>query len=373
MSNTPFSLIRYLFVLEVNTSFVWLPKWPAMELSLLLGETIADRLPIVEARAWKKSIAAWNISNSNFQQSNKKNEPNKLKNDNVDGKKLHQSPWPINAVIFWYPVKRSYGKGELILFELKLLGDAADHELFVEVILPAMEQISMTPYIGTKNIESKNSGSNNSGSKNSRSKNSRSNNSVTKNTNSLWGHFDIRSVYSAKGYLWRPILKNGRLDLRRKVNSTQWSSGLKPLDGSFKSLDQLTWISPFMIDGLKKDTRDSRKNNRIAAPKLFYILEAIAERMGLIFISKYSTAADFLNSLDNEERLAWKQAMEQSLRIPIYNNMIKESSNPIQGFGKGFQIFSKQIPDFIIPYLELGAIFHIGEYAHFGCGTYVIQ
>lgn len=332
MLNMSLDLVRYLFVLEVNTSLIWLPKWPALELSLFLGETIAERLPIVQARAWKKSLAAWNAASQDI--SRRKGE--------VQGP-IHQSPWPIDAVIFWYPAKRSYGKGERILFELKLMGDAAEHDFFIEVILPAMEQIAMSHY------------------------------TASKYANSLWGHFDIRSVYSAKGSSWRPLLKNGRLDLRRKVTSTQWYKGIKHGSTSSSSRVQLTWLSPFLLYGFDRANIPHGKKTPVVTPKLSFILESVAERISSLLLGKYSSAQEFLTSLDLDERLAWMQAMDLAAYVPIYNSDIKPSSDLMSGLGRGYQTFARHIPDAVIPYLELGSILHIGEYTHFGCGTYVIS
>lgn len=331
MSNISLELIRYLFVLEVNSSLIWLPKLPALELSLFLGETIADRLPIVQARAWRKSLAAW--KDENYGTGRHKG----------NGAIVHRSPWPIDAVILWYPAKRSYGKGEPILFELKLMGDAAEHDFFIEAILPAMEQIGMTPYGGSKY------------------------------SNSLWGHFDIRSVYSAKGASWKPLLKNGRLDLRRKVTSTQWYKGLKCGGALFNSRKELTWLSPFLVCGFDRANIPHGKKTDVVTPSLFLILESVAERISSLLLGKYATASDFLNNLDLDERLGWKEAMDQAAHVPLSRGNIKPSSDPMPGLAKGSQIFARQIPDTVIPYLELGAIFHIGEYTHFGCGAYAMQ
>ncbi|MBF0199912.1 MAG: hypothetical protein HQK66_01095 [Desulfamplus sp.] len=331
MSNTPLlDIIRYLFVLEVNSPYIRLPQWPAMEFSLLLGENISDRLPITEARAWKKSLAAWDGK----------------KNDKMTKGKLlayQPSPWPIDAVIFWYPAKKSYGRGELILFELKLFGKAAEHQFFLEFILPAMEYLARTP-----RIESGNS-------------------------NSVWGHFDIRSIYSAKGRLWKPLLKNGKLDLRRRVNPAQWAHGIDFKTDPFNPMNQLHWLSPFKIKAFSKNNIVSQKDNQIFAPQLYSILESVAQRINSVILGKYSTAQDFLSSLEKDELEAWKHAMKHAMRCSIHRNNIKKAFDlPYGGMAKGSQTFSSKIPDILLPYLGLGAIIHIGEYTHFGCGTYVL-
>ncbi|WP_080804076.1 type III-I CRISPR precrRNA processing endoribonuclease Cas6 [Desulfamplus magnetovallimortis] len=330
MLNMSFDLIRYLFVLEVNSTLVWLPKWPAMELSLLLGEVIADALPIVDARAWKKSLSAWHSYCSD------------VARKKASVKFVNRNPWPIDAVIFWYPAKRSYGKGERILFELKLLGRSADHELFVEVILPAMEQIAMNPYIGTKY------------------------------KNSLWGHFDISSVYSARGSSWKPILKNGKLDLRRKIISSQWSNGLKFGPDSFNSLDRIRWLSPFLVAPASNKAGRTGNRKSMPVPPLSSILEAIAERVCYVTLGKYSTAMDFLNSIEKDELASWREAMKYADSNSICRHNIKKSSQLFSGLRMGSQTFKTPVHETLIPFLSLGSILHIGEYTHFGCGTYTM-
>ncbi|MBF0235437.1 MAG: hypothetical protein HQK65_20735 [Desulfamplus sp.] len=344
MSNTHIDLIRYLFVLEVNTSLVWLPKWPAMDLSVLLGETIADRLPIVEARAWKKAMSAWRLACTDAQQRNGRSQ---ISRKSCRSRIIHPGPWPIDAVIFWYPAKRSYGKGERILFELKLLGSAADHALFIEVILPAMEQISVTPPYGGQQY-----------------------------TNSLWGHFDIRSVYSANGHSWKPLVKNGALDLRRKINSTQWYSDLKFQACSYSSRNNITWLSPFLIRGfagvVAEDDNNSGKKKSLCEPQLSLILESVAARICSILLGRHATVEDFFNSLDHDERLSWKLAMDESFKTRISISNIRKSSDLVYELATGSQTFARPVPDVLIPYLQLGSILHIGEYTHFGCGTYFV-
>lgn len=323
-------LIRYLFILEVNSSLVWLPRWPAADLSLLLGKAISERLPIVQARLWRKALAAWETT----EKSNRR--------DNGPHRPIPPAPWPIDAVLFWYPAKRTYGKGERILFELKLVGSAADHGMFIEVILPAMEQIARFPEHGSRRH------------------------------NALWGHFDIRSVYTAKGSSWKPLIRNRRLDLRRKVTASQWSRGLRFGAGSSNSLGRITWLTPFDFRAPGKTPPSPGKKSRVYAPKLPRIMEAISRRISSIILGKYAKADDFLENLDADERASWKKAMRMASRAPLYRNNIKKSSALVPGQGIGSQTFATRIPDEVIPYLELGSMVHIGEYTHFGCGAYVM-
>ena len=330
MSNTPLNLIRYLFILNVNSSLVWLPKWPSIELSLVLGNTIADQLPTTQARPWKKALAACNFYDKNLQ-SEKKKKGN-----------IPQSPWPIDAILFWYPVKRAYGQNERILLELKLVGQCADHGLFLEVILPAIENIGKVA------------------------------NSRWHYTNSLWGHFDIQSVYTAKGTQWKPLVKDGRLDLRYKVNPSQWSQGLKFDMASSNAIDSLTWLTPFELKKCEITNRRLKKNTPPKVPSMSFIMEEIVQRMSSIILGKYATRDDFLEILESDVLLSWREAIEQASHIPLLRHDITRAPSDIPGQWIGSQTFATFIPTSIIPYLEFGSIFHIGKYTHYGCGNFVM-
>jgi hypothetical protein len=129
------NLIRYLFVLRVNSSLVYLPKYLSIELSSVLGAIIAKRLPTNEAGRWQKTLAIGNeyLSERILGSRNLRKSPQSLQ-------AVPDSPWPIEVVLFTYPRKVTYGQGEMILWELKLFGESADHGFFLEVILPAIEE-----------------------------------------------------------------------------------------------------------------------------------------------------------------------------------------------------------------------------------------
>jgi len=329
MSNTPLNLIRYLFILNVNSSLVWLPKWPSIELSVVLGNTIADQLPTTQARPWKKALAACNIYDKKPQLEKK-------------GGNIPESPWPIDAILFWYPVKRSYGQNERILLELKLVGQCADHGLFLEVILPAIENIGKVP------------------------------NSHWHYTNCLWGHFDIQSVYTAKGTQWKPLVKNGRLDLRYKVNPSQWSQGLKFDIASSNAINRLTWLTPFELKKCEINNQKLKKNGSQKVPSLTCIMEEIVQRMSSIILGKHAGGDDFLEILESDVLLSWREAMEQASHLSLLRHDITKAPSNIPGQWIGSQTFATFMPTSIIPYLELGSIFHIGKYTHYGCGNFVM-
>ncbi|OQY22257.1 MAG: hypothetical protein B6I35_06500 [Anaerolineaceae bacterium 4572_32.2] len=129
------------------------------ELSLFLGNTIASRLPTRQASPWRKSLSPWD----------------RYGGLSLVGKKINKIPeasWPVETVIFAYPGKLTYGPGELIFWELKLMGESADHGFFLEVILPAVEEAG------------------------------RLSDQRWQRLNRLWGQFEVHAVYAARGLTW---------------------------------------------------------------------------------------------------------------------------------------------------------------------------
>ncbi|MCD6553608.1 MAG: CRISPR system precrRNA processing endoribonuclease RAMP protein Cas6 [Anaerolineae bacterium] len=330
---SPINLIRYLFVWRVNGSLVWLPKCLSAELSLVLGTMIADRLPTREAHHWRKALAPWGERGTLR---------DKLKT-------IPEASWPIEAVLFVYPLtKRSYGQGEVILWELELMGESADHGLFLETLLPVMEEVATTS------------------------------DSRWRYQNSLWGRFDIHSVYVARGATWEPVVQEGKLDLRYRPTPTQWAEGLAFDARSEHVFDRLTWLTPFDLstgtgNGERKAST-SRGKKEIPAgevPTLQKILETLIARMSLFLPGKHNTPDDVWNSLSTEERSSLQAAMEQAAHIPVHHHDIRPAPKNWPGRWIGTQTFPS-IPSPIIPYLELASILHIGRQTHFGCGTFVI-
>jgi len=327
---SPINLIRYLFVWRVNSSLVWLPRCLSAEISLVLGTIIADRLPTREAHHWRKALAPWGEYSAG-------------------GKKLKTVPevsWPIEASLFVYPGKRAYGQGELILWELKLMGENADHGLFLEIILPAMEEAATTF------------------------------DPQWHHQNNLWGRFDIHSVYAARGSHWEPIVRKGQLDLRYRATSVQWAEGLTFDVRSERVFDRLTWITPFDLSptrGGKRQARAPRKKEIPAdrVPTLQRILESLIARMSLFLPGKRNTPDDVWNSLSAEERSSLQAVVEQAAHIPIHHHDIRPTPKNWPGRWIGTLTFPS-IPFPIIRYLELASLLHIGRETHFGCGTFVI-
>jgi hypothetical protein len=340
---SPISLIRYLVVWRVNASLVWVPRYLAAEISQVLGTLIANRLPTQEAYRWRKTLAAWD-------------EANKDKEKPEIPEVFPDTLWPIESVVFVYPGKPSYGPGERILWEFKLLGASADHGRFLEVILPAMEEASTTA------------------------------DPRWQRQNGLWGKFDIDSIYVARGNRWEPFVRTGQLDLRYRATPEQWAEGLMFAPPAGRIFDRLTWLTPFDLSAPpppaplveeskpRRPRRADRRLKRIPtkqAPTLPRILEALAARLCVFLPGKYHTTADVWNSLSAEEQAALQAALEQAAIIPLHHQGFSPAPKHGPGRWIGTQTFPS-IPSPIIPYLELASILHLGQQTHFGCGTFSI-
>ena len=347
-------LNRYLFVFRVNRSLVRFPNLPAPEFSLILGAAITDRLPTMQARPWHKSLSSWDeyfgcekggwhspphwplVPPGQKKQRKKKQTSRNKGNRRKKGPPMEvpESPWPIETVFFFHPSKRTYGQDELIFWELRLMGESADHGLFLEVILPAWEELGCRS------------------------------DSRWRYANCLWGRFDIDSVYMARGLRWEPVVKNGKLDLTYKASASQWRKGLKFDGRNRKTVASLRWMTPF--DFRNKEGQDE-------APTLRRILEGFAERVALLTLGKYYDLNKFCDLLGTEDQSALVDALELASRIPIVRHDFKPVEPACPGRWTGNQSFSTSIPDSLIPYIGLASIFHTGRHTHFGCGTFVID
>jgi hypothetical protein len=321
----PINLIRYLIVWKINSSLVVLPRYFAPLLSRVLSTMIGNRLPTHEARDWRKALAAWDDETT----------------------APSEARWPIEAILFPYPSKRSYGRGEVILWELKLVGSSADHGLFLELILPAMEEAASTS------------------------------DSRWRRPNRLWGEFDVQAVYAARGTRWEPVVRDGRLDLDYRASPAQWAEGLTFGQDAKRQFRDLTWITPFDL-GEMPDALDSSHRSRTKieipvreVPTIQGILDALISRMTLFLPDKNPTPDDVLALLDVQEQEALQHALEKARRISRRQILSLESApKGCPGCWVGTQTFAGAIPSPLLPYLELAAILHVGKQTHFGCGTF---
>ncbi|MCP4690591.1 MAG: hypothetical protein GY859_21235 [Desulfobacterales bacterium] len=347
MLNSPLNLIRYLFVLRVNGSLVWASRCAGAEVSAVLGKTIMERLPTRQARPWRKAMAAWG--------ENGPPEPDQP----FTGSVLPEKPWPIDAVLHWLPTNRSYGKGEPILLELKLMGAAADHGMFLEVILPALEYLGAAVTI------------------------------TGRRSTNLWGSFDIQSVYTAKGPVWKPLIQDGKLDLRCKVLPNQWLSGLKFTPLAPGAPRHLTWLTTFDLPGCaagrnrgkkygkKYDKKYGKKCGKKCGlkqpPSLQLILKAYLARMKALLDNGRGSSEEVKAMLDLDGEGSFDAALEEAARVPVVKHNITDAPGRSPALWIGSQTFAAPIPRTLLPYLGLASMFHVGKGVHYGCGSFALD
>lgn len=319
----PISLIRYLVVWRVNSSLAVLPRHFSPVLSKVLGTMIAQRLPTREANAWREA----------------------LDDENDD------PAWPIEAVLFPYGDKMNYGRGEPILWELKLMGASADHGLFLELILPAMEEAASTT------------------------------DSRWHRHNWLWGNFDIQAIYAARGQRWEPLVTDGHLSLDYRPTPAQWAEGLTFGQDTTDRFHTLTWVTPFTL-GQMADALDSSYRSEASieipvreVPTIPGILDAMMTRIiNIVPTTKYAiedVQALLDLTLASEEQTALREGLRKARRISRHQTIRLESAQKGEpGRWIGTQRFRWPIPQALAPYMQLASILHVGEETHFGCGTF---
>lgn len=321
-SPIPVNLLRYLITWRVNSAFVWQPHCFSVDLALLLGSIISDRLATAEAGPWRKAMAP--LLEYHQQQQLKKKQTT-----------LPPKPWPIEAVLLPYPSKAAYGEGELIMWELKLLGKDADHGLFLELILPAMEEASYKV------------------------------DTFWPRQNRVGGHFDVYSVAVARGLHWEPMVQEGRLDLRYRATPVQWLEGLTFAPATPYSISKLLWFTPFAFD------------NRIAgagkAPSLQTILESLLWRIADVLQGKHNTPTHVMASLNAEQSASLQAAQAEAAEYAVIEQRMVSPKLRWPGDGIGRQFFSKPLSPALLRYLELASILHVGKYTHYGCGTFRLE
>ncbi len=351
------SLLRYLIVWRVNRSLVQLPRCLSTSLSFTLGTIIAERLPTQQARDWHKALAAWKSPEAvepvgpllppPRSQSTAKGKADREAQElpALEEGPFPETGWPLRSVLLPYPAKRAYGQGELILWELKLLGPDADHGLFLEIILPAMEAAATTS------------------------------DERWHRPRTLWGRFDIHAIYVAHGPRWEPLVRAGRLDLNYQPAPTQWAEGLPafsenlPLGETPKApWRQLNWVTPFAL----ADSGAGKDGSAAAPPSLDRLLDAFLARLPAALPGKRSTVEQARALLPAEELAA---AMQEAAGVPlaaVQHQALTPAPKGWPGHRAGVQTF-KRIPPRLLPYLELAAILHVGRYTHFGCGTFTLS
>ncbi len=318
---SPVNLIRYLIVWRVTSPLVHLPRYFPLELSQTLGTLIVRRLPTPQAREWRDALTAWEDAAA-ARSPDRQTEKKKFEEHNAPT----LPSWPLESVLFAYPAKRSYGEGETILWELKLLGDSAEHGLFLETILPAME------YATTLTDER------------------------WHRAYSVWGRFEIPAIYAARGARWEPVVSAGRLLSEQRVTPSQWAEGLSFAPQKPRPFHRLTWLTPFDLNEV---------------PTLQTLVDALMERMTLFLPGKRAQPSDVWALLTPDEQTAIWLALEQAHPPAgtLQRHTLEPSPRGFPGRWIGTQTFWT-IPAALVPYLELASILHIGKQTHFGCGTF---
>jgi CRISPR-associated endoribonuclease Cas6 len=331
---TSVSLLRYLIVWRVTGSLVILPRYLPISLSQVLGALIAERLPTSQAREWREVAAAETRAES---------APETRGVPLASQAESQTAAWPLEAVFLAYPGKRTYGPGELIPWELKLLGDSADHALFMELILPAMEAAAS------------------------------STDPRWNHSHWLWGRFEVQAVFAARGLRWEPVVSEGRLNANYRATPAQWAEGLTLGSAGKRSFQHLNWLTPF---DLPRSAATPNAEPRSAAPTLQDILDALMERMTLFLPGKRATpeanAQRVWASLGPEEQTAIWLALQQAPLAAPDRQRLKPAPKGLPGRWLGTQTFSA-IPEQLLPYLELASILHIGKQTQLGCGTFMLR
>lgn len=306
------TLLRYLIIWRVTTPIVLLPRCFPCELAKVLGKLIETSLPTQQAREWRKSLAST------------------------------PPHWPIEAVVFfpYLSGKRAYGKDELIIWELKLMGDHAEHGVFLELILPAMEKAATM-------LERS-----------------------MRSSRNLWGRFDIQSIYVAHGHTWQPLVEAGKLNTSYRPHPTQWADGLILGEARGRNLRYLNWITPFefVVEG---ENDPSMRNS----PNLRDILQALMTRMTIFLPGKRNPQRIHevwkLLSSDEQDKIEWalRQAESQSI---VQQEELQSPPKEWPGKKIGAQAFHNILPP-LLPYLDMASILHVGEHTRLGCGTFVLS
>ena len=325
------NLIRYLVVWRVNSALARIPRCFSKDISLLLANIVAERLPSGEATSWRKMLNIWD-----------KYEKSRGRKD-VPPVKMPERLWPVESVIFVYPGKTAYGREELIFWELKLMGRDANHDIFLEVILPAMEEASRTT------------------------------DPKWYRPNRIWGRFDIHSIFVARGNHWDPLVREGRLNLRYRVTPLQWLEGTDfNISPRYIPGDQilLSWLTPFDLKGNYVPLREGEAPPLEAIPTMRDIINSLLLRLEMIILNRKVPTGELQKALDKEDIGAVEKILNHPDCPPIFHDL-KSVPEEWPGYWSGYQIFSAMPAEFA-PYLELASILHVGKYTHFGCGTFSI-
>ncbi|MEM7532116.1 MAG: hypothetical protein AAF639_08070 [Chloroflexota bacterium] len=373
----PIKLIRYLFALRVNSSYARVSPCTALEFSYVLANMIADRLPTQEAAHWRRALRSLRSYEPEILGHDLSSvgvpDGSNLRSDFFNNLNAPTIRWPINVILHVYPGKFVYGHDELILWEAKFLGDDASHQLFLETLLPAVEEAGYGPL------------------------------PEFRRKGRLWGNYDIDGVYVANGLQWQPIVRRGEINLRVRPTSRQWANDLSFTLNSRKrqQINKLTWITPFDFRNLSQHSSSNTRRRQSNAqgnqrnqqqkhstvPSLHALLYAFNHRFGghmpIWVPESYLPSAEQSNARQksNQRRqrnrnhkdypLTYNSLANAAKSFDMRSHEIKPPPKSMPGQGIGTQTFA-QFPPFMIPYLVLGSVVHLGNHTHLGCGTFYL-
>ncbi len=318
-------LLRYRVFLRVNAAYVSVDATLPMRLSYALGQSILAQISLGrEGRRWRSALSAWE----------EQGWPGVLQRKKADFPFWPAIRWPVETVLAVRPNKRFYGRGELLDFEIKLLGSKASHAFFLEYLLPALENLGYAASVPWRR------------------------------PHGLLGHFDIAHVYVARGLEWEPVVQDGEVDLRLQPDTRQWASGWPFEPPAGVEARGIAWVSPY--------APAETNARRIAPPSLADVLAACVERLAELSPQAAGEVESLWQQLEPAEQAALLEAVEQTRRIGVSQHTLKRvrSKGGRPPGLKGEQHFAAAIPSAAVPYLELGSILHIGAYTHFGYGTF---
>ncbi len=317
-------VLRYLCVWRVNSSLARLPTRFNLDLIVILGHLIADKLSTRLARPWQKLLTAYETARA----------------DNTFPDKI----WPMDIAICAYPTKNTFNEGEVIFFEIKLFGEEASHDTFLELILPAMEDAGLR-------------------------KDAR-----WYYKNGLWGHFDIDAVYVCKGSTWEPLVIDGELDLKYKPTPWQWAD--EHTEHITQKVQQQTYRHLYWLSSFDLSLDDESVIETVEASwgrSLRRVIEAMVTRMNyLLEISKNSelTIWDFFEEHEADEL---EYSLSRSNELIHGRHDLAPVRRDMPGKWQGIQHFPGEIPAFFVPYLDVASILHIGRFTQYGCGSFILK
>jgi hypothetical protein len=321
------NMLRYLLALRINQPLVVLPPCLPVEIAYVLGAIITERLPTGRAKPWRKMQSAWEQANPPGDRRRKSRWP----------LKPPEAAWPLELAWLPYQAKRAYGQDELLLCELKLFGTSAAHELFLELILPALEEAGMQG------------------------------DARWKRPRALWGRYHVQAVYVARGRRWEPVVEDGRLDFSYRPAPNQWAAGLELGAGMQAAPTRLVWVTPY--DPPARAQSSPGKQNRLRraqayAPSLPELLLALAGRLDVV---APGWRPGWRQGAEAETAVA--QALALAADVAVGNDEVTPPPRPWPGLVWGQQQFDP-IPAALLPHLELASILHLGRQTQFGCGAF---